>query len=121
MFINLSNHQIKDWSQAQLAEAGKWGQIVEYPFPSVPASASKDEINEIADAVFHKVAAMKPEAVMCQGEFTLTYALVSRFLKHGICVLAACSERRTTEKIMDNGTSCKYSEFVFGGFREYRE
>ena len=55
---------------------------------------------------------------MCQGEFGLTYQLVSLLKEKGIQVVYSCSERKTVEKKTENGT-IKASEFCFVKFREY--
>ena len=41
--INISNHPSTGWSDAQ--KAG-WDQIIDIPFPQVPATATKDQLNQ---------------------------------------------------------------------------
>lgn len=119
MFINCSNHASANWSDQQVKAASEWGEIVDYPFPSVPADADEKKIAEMAEAAADEMAAMNPEAVMCQGEFTLTFALTERLKLKGIPVVAACSQRKTTEVRQPDGGTKKISEFCFTRFREY--
>ena len=55
---------------------------------------------------------------MCQGEFGLTYQVVTLLKQKDIHTVYSCSERKTIEKKPDNGT-VKTSEFCFVRFREY--
>ncbi len=121
MFVNISNHPLKNWSEAQIRAAEAWGELRDYPFPQVSPYAKEEEIAETADRIVREVMEMQPAAVMCQGEFTLSYALISRLRRQGVTVVAACSDRRVTEKMLPDGTTVKTAEFIFCGFREYRE
>ncbi|MBP3339323.1 MAG: hypothetical protein J6L69_07960 [Lachnospiraceae bacterium] len=119
MFLNISNHNSVNWSKEQLVAANEFGEIVDYQFPSVKATASKNEIEEISNKIVCEVLELKPEVVMCQGEFTLTYALVDKLKNKNIKVVAACSKRCVEEQIMPDGTVKKSSRFKFIQFREY--
>lgn len=119
MFINCSNHRFENWSIEQKNAAEKWGEIVDYPFPAVDAEADETQVLLLAEETMREIMKMKPDAVMCQGEFTLTYALVQLLKKQGIVVLAACSERRTVEEKLPGGEIEKVSRFIFTRFREY--
>ena len=81
---------------------------------------SEKEVSEMADNMFIRIKDYSPKCVMCQGEFTLTYALVERLLKAGIKTVAACSDRKVIEKKLENGESQKTVVFDFAGFRDYR-
>lgn len=119
MFLNISNHSSEFWSEEQLKAAQMFGEIRDYPFPSVQACATREEIIELAGRIVANVVEMQPEAVMCQGEFTLTYALVKGLKEKGVTVLAACTERNTKETQQPDGTISKTSIFKFVQFREY--
>lgn len=58
-------------------------------------------------------------AVMCQGEFTLSYAIIKRLKERGICAVAACSRREAEEILQEDGSTRKKVVFHFEGFREY--
>lgn len=119
MFVNCSNHPSERWEERQLLAAGKWGEIVDYAFPYVRAGADEETVSEMAGKAVREMAQLRPDAVMCQGEFTLTYAIVKRLKEQGILVVAACSERRVEEKRLSDGSTQKESEFRFVRFRKY--
>ena len=125
MFINYSNHPSAGWMDDQKNAASiEYGSIVDVPFPAVPVGYTSDDIRQLAEAEVKGILDVLQEstdsrnAVMCQGEFTLSYAVISRLQAAGIRVVSAVSERKTVEKI-ENGTSVKTSVFRFAGFREY--
>ena len=119
MFINCSNHDSKHWSEKQLSEAHKWGEILDYPFPNVNPYADEEEIEKLAQRVVNELVSINPAVVMCQGEFTLTYHVVSRLKELKIPVLSACSERKTIEYQDEDKKTRKIAEFSFVKFREY--
>lgn len=119
MFLNCSNHSSVNWSTEQKNAAENWGEIVDFPFPMVDANMDEKQVAELAEKTAAEILKLNPEAVMCQGEFTLTYALVERIKMQGIPVLAACSERRTIEEKLPNGETQKVSVFAFARFRRY--
>lgn len=118
-FVNFSNHESVYWNEQQRAEAEKWGAIVDYPFPKVEANATEEEIAILTEEVVCNILRLKPAAVMCQGEFTLAYAVISKLKELGIEVLAACSSRQSVETYSENGNSTKNSVFKFVKFRKY--
>lgn len=120
MFINLSNHKSEGWSeeQSRAAEA-EWGNIVDYPFPPVSPQMDGQAVREMALSIAEEIAEMKPDAVMCQGEFTLSYALINCLKNSGIKVVAACSERSVVENVDPDGSTRRASVFRFVQFREY--
>ena len=125
MFINYSNHPSAGWMDEQKNEASTaYGSIADVPFPAVPVEYTSDEVRQLAEAEVKKLRNELQEssdirnAVMCQGEFTLSYAVIFGLQAAGIRVVSAVSERKTVEKI-ENGTSGKTSFFCFAGFREY--
>lgn len=121
MFINFTNHPSGLWSKAQLDAASTYGKIVDLPFPNVPPQFSEEEVQRMAAEYLDKILAMKPSAVLCQGEMTLTCLMAHRLLTAGIPALAACSERRTEEQVNPDGSTQKVSVFVFCRFRAYSE
>lgn len=122
MFLNCSNHASENWTEEQLAAAKAFGveSICDYAFPSVPANVDEQDIEQIAGRVCKEIIDMHPAVVMCQGEFTLTYALVKKLLAHGVKVVAACSERDTVEVCLPDGSVKKESNYKFVRFREYK-
>lgn len=120
MFVNCSNHPSAFWSEDQRKEAEKWGKIVDLPFPKVPAEADEEQVRLLAEDVSAKILALHPCAVLCQGEFTLTYAIVSSLMSKGIRVVSACSERDVKEEKMPDGSERKTAWFRFVRFRAYK-
>ena len=80
---------------------------------------TKEEIQEMAESYIARILEYQPVAVMCQGEFTLTYHVVRLLKEHGITVVSACSERKSVEKKKEDGTVYKSAVFRFAQFREY--
>ena len=119
MFLNCSNHSSKMWSIEQKNAAAKWGEIVDYPFPLVSADVDETEINNYAENIVRDMLKMRPSVVMCQGESTLAYSIITKLLQNGIHVIAACSERKAEESILADGSVQKKVLFQFVKFREY--
>lgn len=118
MFINFSNHPSSLWGEEQKKEAGKYGSIEDVPFPQVDASRavkrSRNWRTEYAAQILEK----KPDCVLCQGEFCVSWHVVDILKKAGVRVVAACSERIAKEVYGEQGTE-KRSVFRFVQFREY--
>lgn len=119
IFVNLSNHNSDTWGAEQKNAAMKLGRIVDIPFPAVNANGSEKDIHELAIQIVEQVLNLHPVGVMCQGEFTLTYQIVTLLKQQGIPVYAACTERIVREKVESTGTIVKESEFRFVQFRKY--
>ena len=107
MFINFSNHPHENWDKNQIKAASEYGSIVDVPFPAVEALAGENEIAKLADEYVARMVSMleSDSAVMVQGEFTLTYAVINLLKKRGIKAISACSERDVVESIDDNGNT----------------
>lgn len=120
IFINFSNHPSDNWSTKQKAAVSDLydSEILDVPFPAVNAAADESEIERLAIKCVEVICEYHPVAVLCQGEFGVTYHVVRLLKKNGIRAVYACSERRTIEKKTDEGT-VKTSEFHFVRFREY--
>ena len=121
IFVNLSNHPSHKWCREQKEAVDKIvpsARIVDYHFPSVDSMLSETQILKMAEQLAGEIAALDPSAVMCQGEFGLTFCLVTMLKKMGIKTVYGCSERKATEIQTKNGTE-KVSTFIFVKFREY--
>lgn len=119
MLINFTNHSSANWSKEQLAAAAVYGGVQDLPFPPVPEDWDEKQVAALAADCAEKIAALKPQAVVCQGEFTLTAAVTSLLLSRGIPVLAACSRRYILEEKQEDGTTVKKAVFRFTRFRSY--
>lgn len=120
VFINFSNHPSSNWSEKQKKAVSDQynAQIVDIAFPQVSASADEEEISVLAKECVKTICGHNPQVVMCQGEFGLTYQVITLLKLKGIRIVYSCSERKTIEKKTDSGT-IKTSEFCFVRFREY--
>lgn len=120
IFVNFSNHPSSRWSEEQLKVAGQqYGEIVDVPFPSLDPCMDERAIAEIGEDCIEKILKLSPCAVMCQGEFTLTFYVVNRLINKGISCVSACSERSSVEVMQEDGSVRKESLFLFSGFRKY--
>lgn len=119
MFLNFSNHPSDSWDAKQIEAARRWGEIRDLPFPNVGAELDEAAVDEIAQASLERILALRPDAVLCQGEMTLTYRVVQGLLRAGITVVAACSERAVREVRIADGGNEKTSIFRFRRFRAY--
>ena len=80
MLINLTNHPVTFWPRVQREEAERrWGSVTDLPFPAVDPNSSTCEVTAQARELVRQAAALHPDAVLCQGEMTMTMALVLYF------------------------------------------
>ncbi len=121
MFVNFSNHPSGQWDDEQKQAAHFFGEIRDVSFPMVPALATTEEISRMAEECAREILRMRPDCVMCQGEFTLTLAVVRRLQAAGICCVCACSERKIMKEETSGRTTRKTSVFEFRQFREYEK
>ncbi len=119
MFINCTNHPLAMWSEKQKEEASRYGQVVDFPFPTIEPWMTTDDLREQARKTAEQIGAMHPEAVLLAGEFTFVFMLADKLLQDGVRVLCTCSRRMTTEVKRPDGTSEKKAIFSFEGFRPY--
>ncbi len=119
MLINLTNHPAAMWSDEQRSAAERYGSVADMPFPPVPPEATEEDVVRLADEITDRILRRRPDAVLCQGEMTLTYAIVRRLAREGVPALAACTERVTSEAPQPDGSVIKTSRFLFRGFRRY--
>lgn len=119
MLVNFSNHGSDGWSAEQLAAAGQWGDIVDIAFPNVPADADERAILMLADEYCSKICSFAPNAVLVQGEMSLSFAVVTRLRSKGVVSLCASSERVCDVSIAEDGSTVRRSVFRFVRFREY--
>ena len=120
MLINLTNHPVSRWSEEQRRKAiRQWNEIEDYPFPSVGAQWNDEQMKQCAEAIVTEITAKSPDAVLCQGEMSMTFLLVAMLQKKGIPVYAATSERQAREELLPDGTISKNIIFNFVQFRKY--
>ena len=118
-FINHTNHPSSRWEEGQRQAAEAYGTIVDLPFPRIPADWDAQAVHRLAEENAQEILSRKPMAVLVQGEFTYTFALVCLLKDAEIAVLSACSERLVNERADENGETIRESRFVFRRFRAY--
>lgn len=120
MLLNLTNHPSKNWNADQLrAAVEEWETVRDFPFPVVRPEWDGGEVARCADTVAEEALALNPDAILCQGEMTLCFALVRRFQQKKIPVVAAASTREVAETVQSDGSTRKEAVFHFVQFREY--
>lgn len=123
IFVNFSNHPSGSWAREQTDAAlllCHGGKVVDIPFPMVSPQLDEVDIMDLTDEYLEKIISCEPAAVMVQGEFGLTYAMVTQLKSKGIPVVYACSERKVKETQIKGGNYKKEVSFEFIRFREYR-
>ncbi len=130
MLINLSNHPTAMWLPEQIEAAHRvYGEVLDLPFPAVPADADEADIQTIAQEYLKKVQTIAQEylnkvqtfspsaeaVVHIMGEMTLTYALVCLLKQAGYTCVASTSVREVYEEEPGKKTAV----FRFVRFRKY--
>lgn len=120
MFVNFSNHALDQWNEEQKAAALELGgEIFTVPFPNVPATATAEEVDRLAERSVAEILLHEPEFAMVQGEFTLAFAVTRKLLAAGVRCVAACSERDKKVIVNPDGTTTATAVFKFVQFREF--
>lgn len=120
MFINLSNHPSKTWTEEQVQAASVWGEILDIEFPDIDPTADEDEIMVLAESYFNRILQINSQVgeilvVHLMGELTFCFALLSKLQQKGIKCVASTSRRET----QDNLDGSKTIRFRFVRFREF--
>ena len=118
VFINHTNHPSVTWTEAELAAAEQFGPVQDFVFPAIDPEWDEETVTQLAQKNGEKILSMHPAAVLCQGEFTYCFALITFLKMQGITVLSACSKRETTEW-EDGDISIKEARFSFVRFRKF--
>ena len=118
IFINHTNHPTDSWTETERKAAEVYGKVKEIAFPAIDPEWDETKIGQLAQENGKKILSMNPAAVLCQGEFTYCFALVTFLKAHGVTVLSACSTRETETWAQGDG-NLKISKFVFVRFRRY--
>jgi hypothetical protein len=121
VFINHTHHNSQNWSTVQLQAAHCYGEVIDLSSPDIEADWNEQQVEDLAAQYVGKILALHPAGVLCQGEFTYTYAVVQRLQKAGIPVMAACSKRQVEEITDKEGNTKRMSLFQFIRFRRYEK
>jgi hypothetical protein len=118
VFINHTNHSSDQWTEAERLAAETYGTVCDIAFPNIDPEWDEKKIKQLAEENGRKILELQPAAVLCQGEFTYCFTLVTYLKEKGITVLSACS-KRDVEEWVEDGRSFRTSDFVFVRFRRY--
>ena len=99
----------------------KYGEIIDISFPVVDPQEDEEYINRLAEQYFQQIFSLHPRAVLCQGEFCLSYLVITKLRERGIKVLAACSARIVKEKEQKKEVVFSFQRFRQYGCAESRE
>jgi hypothetical protein len=124
MFINISNHPMSKWGEAQMNSARMLGKGVEseIPFPEVDPNANADEVYRLARCVVKRVLEISEDVdassvyCMVQGEQSLAFKIILALAGCGISVVVATTKRVSIENEI-SGEIVKTSVFRFVQFR----
>ena len=119
IFINHTNHKSNQWSAEQVAAAESYGKIIDLPFPEVPPNFTTEEVQKMVYEKVQEILKLSPAAVLCQGEYSYTVAMVELLKKNKIPVMAATSERIVSEVTEADSSTKRVSLFRFVRFRAY--
>ena len=118
MFINLSNHPSSLWDNKQLEATGRYGQIVDLPYPDIPADADEGTVVDICNRLFERITSEFPAqgtSIHIMGEMTSAFYLVRLLQKAGFSCLASTTRRDV--RLGPDGE--KIVRFGFVRFRRY--
>lgn len=117
--MNLTNHPSTSWPSSQMEVCARKGQIVDMPFPAIPAEMKDKELDQLVEQYLQKILGYEKPSVLLQGEFVFTFRLAQKLILHHIPVFAAITERQTAEIKNSDDSITKISQFVFRGLRCY--
>jgi len=125
MLINLSNHPLSKWSDAQrkAAEAHFGREIIDIPFAPVDPKTTFADVKKTVDEYIqlclthlHQYENYTAEnAIHIMGEYTFTFQFVKEMEARNILCVASTTERIVT----DNPDGSKNTVFKFVRFRPY--
>ncbi|MGI5864609.1 MAG: CRISPR-associated DxTHG motif protein [Myxococcales bacterium] len=122
-FLNLSNHPISEWSQAQLeaARALNLGEPreLEGGMPQVDPAADTAEVCELAEEIANRALAADAAGACVVGEYTLTFALVRQLQRAGVRCFASTTKRVAKSRTLPDGSTETVRCFEFQAWREY--
>lgn len=129
MLINNTNREHTTWGEDQLEASKDFGEIVDMIMPGIPAEADEAEADRIAGLVVRRIlrrlgrenagTGNEQDAVICQGDFTLVYRVVTRLKEAGVTVVAPSFQRVTKPTLRPDGTTVPGYSFRFERYRQY--
>lgn len=124
-FLNLSNHPLETWSEAQLRAARALGlgepRELDGGMPIVAPEAPTAEVAELARHLADRALELHAAGAHVAGDFSLTHALVLELQARSIRCFAATTSRQSTERRREDGAVERTSIFDFVAWREYSD
>ncbi len=122
-FLNLSNHPLSEWPQAQLdaARALDLGEPCELGggMPQVDPAADTAEVCKLAQAIAKRALEAGAAGACVVGEYTLTLALVAALQREGVRCFASTTARVAKTRTLPDGSVETTRGFEFQAWREY--
>lgn len=106
MFVNLSNHESKNWQKKQIEKAEKYGEIIDMAFPEITGSTSIEEIDIFVKEYYEKLSKMSFDAILLVGEYSFVYSLIKLLLKEHKNVFSIKSDFKLSHYVDKDGI-CK--------------
>lgn len=88
-----------------------------YQFPNIPATATKEDVDQMAAEYAACVIEDGCNAALVAGPFGFALGVARRLADAGIAVFDATSERNTSEVVLPDGSTKKVVTFSFVQFR----
>lgn len=118
MFVNFSNVPSVRWDETEKAKAEEYGEVADFPFPRLESDSTSEEIDFLAKISVRNILQKKPDIVLVQGDFVLTYRIVKMLREKGIRVVAPVNEMVRKEEVR-GGKKMLSTSFRFVCFRDY--
>lgn len=119
LLINLSNHPLEKWSEAQVAAAKlQFVELVDLPHPNIPPEWELEEVDALAQEYAQKCFALANGSAFSahiMGELTFCLCVIQHLQLQNIVCIASTTDRIVEEEA--NGI--KRSTFQFVRFRPY--
>lgn len=123
-FVNISNHPVPGWPQAEIDEASRLvndGEVVDLPMPAIHADMTDAQLRELARDIAGSAQAMGAGAAMVAGEYSATILIIAALEARGIPCYFGMSERIAREVPRADGLTDIIHTFEFRGFRKAPE
>lgn len=120
--LNLSNHPLSTWPDAQRSAAEEeFGSVRDQPggFPRVPPDATEKAVRALAEQTVDAVLADPPAAVFVVGEHRLTAILVARLQAKQIRCVTATAERDADAEPQPDGAVRRTATYRFVRWADY--
>lgn len=122
LFLNLSNHPITTWPEAQRIAAEQIGPLAELPdgLPLIDPDLSTKEVEARAKEIAKQALTQNPTAAAVFGEPVFSALLVHELEDAGVACYAPAGRRAVLSERIQDGTVHVERSFAFHAWRMYR-